>query len=266
MLLLDYLLLSSKNKETMSQTITAAKLPNFLAPLTVGNMPTETPFYVTPDLLYLRNESNELFLDRTEEIADDAEAPEVLLGRVGLMSATIFDPETEQPITGYIADIRFADPRGFHPALPAEAPNDNEAAELYYKLIPYFIPLAAFAYTDNRVEEYETKTAGDVRFAQAALHLASLSDRLSLGKPADIERNTRVKERANADEASGEEETVVLGGPRFRDKVGATFEMLREVLDAKATERMIVRKMTKGLKGQVREQVAQQLLEAQQEQ
>ena len=183
-----------------SPDISPTKLPYHLMPNTVQNLPVESPRYVDPEYVYLRQDTGELFLDAREVLDASTKNPTTLLGKVGLMKVAIMTPVDKTLITGYVADLRFLPSTDdFDVAPPAEPPSDQEEFDMWQEDTNDMIPVAAIAFKGIE-STTDIETAGDERFYRAVLHLASLADELdaklkqkNTGAPA---RPTRSRKRS----------------------------------------------------------------------
>ena len=135
-------------------------------------MPPDTPYRLPSNFLYLREATNELFVDSREWLPKDSVQRK--LGAVTLMQATIRD-EDEQLTTGYVADIRRAKVKRFGAAPSADMPSDQDWLADWEEDTKAAIPIAAIAYADDKAENGIAAT-GDPRFADAVIYLTSLVD------------------------------------------------------------------------------------------
>lgn len=174
----------------MSKEIKPAILPDSLRkekPTTVSGMRVETPQYVTPDFVYMREGTGELMLDRCEVIPEKSGKPSKELGLVGIMLVAVVDGD--EMITAHVADLRDASVDNFGNAPDAEAPEDPDDLELWQSEIECMLPIAAFVYRDPS-DKRSHHPLGDERFIAAALHLAQLTDSLKSGTKLKLTRNT----------------------------------------------------------------------------
>ncbi len=176
-----------------SPDISPAKLPFHLMPNTVSNLPIESPRYVDPEYVYLREETGELFLSAGEILDITTRNPNVIMGKVALMKVALPAADGGTLLTGYVADLRFlASSDDFDVAPPAEAPDDQEEFSMWAEDTKNLIPIAAIAFTGIE-KSTDVDTEGDERFAGAVLHLAKLADELE----ADLKRtNSKAPVRA----------------------------------------------------------------------
>lgn len=158
-----------------AKSIEAAVLPAHLSRSTVANLGVESPRYVPPDYILLNRETGQLYLRGGDLCLQNTQDTSKLLGRVGIMNASIIDAETNDVTTGYVADLRFIDTAdGFSEATSAEEPSNPERREAWEAAKQQEIPIAAVTY--EGLGTGEVVVSGDVRFAKAALHLAGLAD------------------------------------------------------------------------------------------
>lgn len=159
----------------MTSEIRPVRLFSFLEPCCVGNMEPDTPRYVPSELMYLDETSSELYVDDRDVLSEDTARPTKMMGRVGLMCVAVVDQE-KTLVSGYVADLRYAEPEMFDAAAPATMPEDEEVRSFWFEDRKHLVPIAAIAYSDP--ETGRTAAHGDTRFADAALHLAMLLDGL----------------------------------------------------------------------------------------
>ncbi len=161
--------------------ISPAILPVHLEPRTIGNLPIESPRFVDPDFIYLRDATNELFVYKSDQFERGSDRPARLLGKVGIMKALVTDnSDKQQPtsVTGYVADLRFiTSGDDFMTAPSLEMPADQEDMSSWEEDLRESIPLAAIIFHEDGPKR-ETTTTGDTRFISAVLHLAKLADEL----------------------------------------------------------------------------------------
>lgn len=155
--------------------ITPATLPPYLSRNTASHLPVESPRFIQPNLIYVRSESGALFINTTDKYYPITINPDTLQDRVGIMSTCITDPETEELVAGFVADLRWIDSdEDMSQAADVEAPADQEFFGGWKNKREQEIPIAALTY--RAVGTYESLVSGDVRFAKAAIHLAYLAD------------------------------------------------------------------------------------------
>lgn len=186
-----------------SPEISPARLPYHLMPRTVGNLEIESPRFINPDRVYLRDDTGELFVYSDDLLDSATRNPRALMGKVGLMKAVITDPKltnTQHLLTGYVVDLRFVPSTDkFDAAPPAEKPDDDEEANAWFEDMKTLVPIASIAFTHEQGSK-EIDTTGDARFAKAALHLASLADELDhkLKQQAKVATNKPTRKTSKA--------------------------------------------------------------------
>lgn len=235
----------------MSHEIKPASLPAFLAPTSPDTLPFDTPVFVAADHVYLQHHTNNLFIDNSEPLIDkprEDEAPShPFLGKVALMKIALNEGAEVQ--AGYVIDIRFADTGDFAGAPPEEPIGVEEVDAAFDMAREHMYPVAAFAYIDPAIGEYETRAGGDRRFGAATLHLAELVDKLIAGEAGSLERNTPRLPEETATEEEVSDASVAAGKgmktvkPRLLDFLGGVVDVVK----ANAEERMVVRELTRGL-------------------
>ena len=162
----------------MASEINPVKLPDFLMTPTIGTMPVEEPHYPSPNYIYVRHDTGELFLGSDDELPKKSDRPKKLVGSVAVMRAAIIDSDNTL-LSGYVADMRnIKSASKFESAPDAEVPDDNEEAQSWREFMKYMEPIAAIVYSDKSMD-VGMHTRGDERFAKAALHLASLTDAMA---------------------------------------------------------------------------------------
>ena len=188
------------------QPIKPATLPPHLNRNTVANLPEESPRYICPDDVSMRETTGELFLYDDNQFSKSSKNPKKLIGSVGIMKAAIVDPETNDLMTGYVADLRhIKSADDFEDAAEEDAPDDQEEFSYWQEEREHEVPIAAVAFWG--VDGKETVTQGDGRFANAAIHLATLSDKLEK-KLAKEEAERRKKAKKAAAKAAKEAKAV----------------------------------------------------------
>ena len=199
--MVDILFTLPNNNRMTTPKITPAKLPFHLMPRTVGNIEVETPRYVNPSQVFLREDTGELFLYTDMPLDTATRNPSTLMGRVGIMKAIATDPElpnTQPLLMGYVADLRFiSSTNKFKSAPPAERPDNDRDANIWFEDMKTLTPIAAIAFRHDH-ESKEISTTGDTRFAQTAIHLASLADELDK----KLKRQAKISAKKSAKKAT----------------------------------------------------------------
>lgn len=144
----------------------------------------------------MREKTGELFLYDDSQFPKSSKNPKKLMGSVGIMKAAVIDSEANDLVTGYVADLRhIKSADDFEEAADEDAPDDQEEFSYWQEEREHEVPIAAVAFWG--VDGKETVTQGDERFANAAIHLAHLSDKLEkeLAKK-EAERRKKAKKAA----------------------------------------------------------------------
>lgn len=172
-----------------ARPITAATCPPHLHRSTMDKLPIEVAYYVPPNFVYMREGTDELYLSSADLCYQGAATPQEVLGSVAIMRTAVIDDETDDLVTGFVADLRFIESvNSFDKATTGDPPEEPEKFNAWVSSKRYEIPIASVAF--KGLGDREVATTGDSRFARAVLHLVALADALEK-EIADKRQNRR---------------------------------------------------------------------------
>lgn len=169
-------------------------LPSFLQRDLIKNVKVEDVQFLEQDEVLMCEDTGELFLSKETELDDETRRPKQVFGRVGVMLATIVDKETNELLSGFVADFRYIENANeFSYAADAEAPDDQEERNKWEDQRRDEVPIAAIAVWD--ADREESLVVGDQRFGEAVLYLADEADKVDR-EIARLELEARKKDAA----------------------------------------------------------------------